>query len=211
MGIILLLSVSWQCDSINRQNLILSRASDLCCLNVQPEGRAFPVSMNHQISPGSRCGCDSLGLDPDLVLLLSPVLFVDIPADILMHYTDNFIPVLSQYVGCFRRQKHSNASCLTLRAFASVLVHPAVWSCCEPSILFLDTDACCCFPNALSHMAFQATSEHRFSRSRTTRLLSLSFTKRVSGRQASSWHSFLYVICTCCLSGALSDKPGFCP
>lgn len=63
-------------------------------------------------------------------------------------------------------------------------------------------------PDALSHKGFQATSEHRFSR--TTPLLSLSFTKRVSGRQASSWPSSLYVICTCCLSGAPSDKPRFC-
>lgn len=48
--------------------------------------------------------------------------------------------------------------------------------------------------------AFQATSECRFSR--TTLLLSLSFTKRASEQQALSVHSSLYAVRTCCLSGA---------
>lgn len=61
----------------------------------------------------------------------------------------------------------------------------------------------CTFPDA-----FQATSERSFSG--TKLLLSFSFTKRVSGQQTLSVHSFLYAVRTCCLSGTPLDKPCFC-
>ena len=64
----------------------------------------------------------------------------------------------------------------------------------------------CTFPDA-----FQATSERSFFFfSGTTLLLSFSVTKRVSGQQTLSEHSFLYAVRTCCLSGTPLDKPCFC-
>lgn len=62
--------------------------------------------------------------------------------------------------------------------------------------------------DALSQMPFKPHQSVVFSG--TKLLLSFSFTKRVSGQQTLSVHSFLYAVRTCCLSGTPLDKPCFC-